>query len=115
MEHKENSFQRSPAYEDQQSKYIGEYVIIYTPNGGSNAGKLIKIVQEYFILNPFQAQKVEDDILKYYLKKQNPGMAIPLANSKIEPTSRKELLESYALINQERKEEKRKNQNRVKI
>lgn len=107
MEDNKNPCFSLHSYENQQVKYIGEYVILYTQNGASTAGKLIKIVQEYFVLNPFQSQKVEGDVFTYYLKNLEPGMSVPIANTRIEPITEEEILENYKLINLERKNEKK--------
>ena len=102
---KENCNVGLPICEDQQKKYLGEYVILYQQGGASVAGKLVNIVQDYFILNPFQAQKSNGKYMIYFLNSLNLGMSVPISQTRIEPSTEKDLLESYSLINSEREKE----------
>ena len=80
--------------EDYQTKYLNKPVILRPQNNMAISGKLIKIIQGYFVLNPFQAGILENGIWKYYLRDMPPGMSIPIANTSIEPTTFKEI-ENY--------------------
>ncbi len=76
---------------DYQNEYLNNYVILRPNSTAVVAGRLVKIVQGYFVLNPFQAGKIEDGKVMTYLKDQLPGRSVPISHTEIEPSSIEEI------------------------
>jgi len=88
------------------SKYIGDYVIISSVNGGSELGKLIGITNGYALLSPYVGSDYEsgEGLVK---KIFDDTITVNLApNFSLHPTTRKNL-EAYCKFQKEENEKER--------
>ena len=110
MEDNEPQFGMSPIV-DHQAKYLETYVVL-SPQGNSTiSGRLVQIVQGYFVLNPFQSGKIENGALRDYLKELSPGRSVPMINTGIEPTTLETIEEFFESVYKSRIESVRKSNN----
>lgn len=85
-------------------KYMNKYVSIYTPGINTTfSGKLIRMEENYGVLNPFQSGEYGKDgkvIKKIYYR----DATVPMIGAAIEPTTKKSL-ENACKVGSEKKEE----------
>jgi hypothetical protein len=89
-------------------KYINKYISIY-PQGINTifAGKLIRMDENYGVLNPFQSGEYDENG-KVVKKIYNREATVPLIGAAIEPTTRKSLENACKFIKQKREEPAKK-------